>query len=252
MELRPAQRKILEYGGGLMAVSAVPGSGKTFTLSILASELIRNGRLNVTEGQQVLIVTYLNSSVETFRARIRQRLEEFGLPLAGYDVRTLHSLALEILRISAGSSAGTNEGPIVLDEPQALNLLTHATGSWIEANPQLWNELLADDRPQIRFRWQKVLESTARTFIREAKNHRYTAGAIRRQIQAQVGGAQVSGYNSLNSQTAGEHESDTHLTLLHLLAGIYERYQASLNRHGASDFDDLIWQAQPLGNCQRV
>ncbi|UCG25865.1 MAG: ATP-dependent helicase [Chloroflexota bacterium] len=243
MKLRPAQRKILEYRGGRMAVSAVPGSGKTFTLSILAGELIRNERLNVAEGQQVLIVTYLNSGVETFRARIRQRLGEDGLPLAGYDVRTLHSLALEIIRISAGGSAGGDEGPIVLDEPQTMNLMAHATDSWIEANPQLWHGLLADDRPQIRVRWRHVLESTARTFIRDAKNHRYTAKAIRRQLRTQVGGEMVAGDDFLGDRNAVANEADAHLALLHILTGIYERYQSALDRLGASDFDDLIWRA---------
>ena len=76
-----------------MAVSAVPGSGKTFTLSMLAAELLRQGCVDLEMGQQIMVVTYLNSSVETFRARIRQLLEQHDLPLAGYEVRTLHSLA---------------------------------------------------------------------------------------------------------------------------------------------------------------
>jgi DNA helicase-2/ATP-dependent DNA helicase PcrA len=33
LQLRPAQEKILEYENGRLAISAVPGSGKTFTLS---------------------------------------------------------------------------------------------------------------------------------------------------------------------------------------------------------------------------
>jgi DNA helicase-2/ATP-dependent DNA helicase PcrA len=246
MVLRPAQRKILEYRGGRMAVSAVPGSGKTFTLSILAGELIRNERLNVAEGQQVLVVTYLNSSVETFRARIRQRLEEYGLPLAGYDVRTLHSLALEILRVSAGGADGSEEGPVVLDEPQSLNLLAHATDSSIEANPRLWNELLTEDRPQARVRWRHLLQTTARSFIREAKNHRYTAEAIRRQIRIQISTKLGADDSSLHGGSSGPYEADLHLALLHILGAIYERYQSSLDRHGASDFDDLIWQAAEL------
>ena len=100
MVARPAQQAVLEYQAGRMAVSAVPGSGKTFTLSLLAAELLRQGRIDLEAGQQVLVVTYLNSSVDTFRARIRQRLEEFNLPLIGYEVRTLHSLALEIMQIA--------------------------------------------------------------------------------------------------------------------------------------------------------
>jgi superfamily I DNA/RNA helicase len=44
LQLRPAQEKILEHENGRLAISAVPGSGKTFTLSLPAAKLIGNGR----------------------------------------------------------------------------------------------------------------------------------------------------------------------------------------------------------------
>ncbi len=37
---RPGQHEILNYRGGKVGVSAVPGSGKTFTLSHLAARLV--------------------------------------------------------------------------------------------------------------------------------------------------------------------------------------------------------------------
>src|SRR5690606_9658241 len=77
LQLRPAQADILQYDRGRMAVSAVPGSGKTFTLSLLAAQLIAS-KID-PERQQILIVTYLNASVDTFKARIRKRLNEMGL-----------------------------------------------------------------------------------------------------------------------------------------------------------------------------
>ena len=86
---REGQRQILDYQGGKMGVSAVPGSGKTATIVALATRLIAEGR---TEGGQVLIVTYQNAAVDNIRSRIRQRLEEMDLLQIGYDVRTLHSL----------------------------------------------------------------------------------------------------------------------------------------------------------------
>lgn len=46
LQLRPAQAKILEYENGRLAISAVPGSGKTFTLSLLAAKLIGDGRID--------------------------------------------------------------------------------------------------------------------------------------------------------------------------------------------------------------
>ena len=46
MNLRPEQSRIAQYTGGLLMVSAVPGSGKTTTLSALAAQLIADGRIN--------------------------------------------------------------------------------------------------------------------------------------------------------------------------------------------------------------
>ena len=41
--LRPSQTEILRYRGGKLGISAVPGSGKTFTLSALAAQIISSG-----------------------------------------------------------------------------------------------------------------------------------------------------------------------------------------------------------------
>jgi DNA helicase-2/ATP-dependent DNA helicase PcrA len=66
---RPAQSQVLAYTGGKMGISAVPGSGKTRTLSALAARLIRSGALG--EEQEVLVVTLVNSAVDNFSSRIK-------------------------------------------------------------------------------------------------------------------------------------------------------------------------------------
>lgn len=228
IQLRPAQKEILKYQNGRMAISAVPGSGKTFTLSLLAAQLIRNGRIDPDANQQILIVTYLNASVDTFRARIRQRLEAFGLPPdTGYDVRTLHSLSLEIVR-QAEASLGGDE-LLVLDEGQSGYYLSLAIDAWKEEHPELWAAFLPDTNPQTQTRWRSTVESTARALIRTAKNERITPQQILAKLQ--------------NRQA---HEEDASVPLLEMAAGIYGRYQSMLTRQGARDFDDLIWHAVDL------
>ncbi|MCP4421584.1 MAG: UvrD-helicase domain-containing protein, partial [Chloroflexi bacterium] len=171
LQLRPAQAKILEYENGRLAISAVPGSGKTFTLSLLAAKLIMNGRIDPNQ-QQILIVTYLNASVDNFKVRVRQQLEAKELPPIGYEVRTLHSLALEIVRI-ANSGLGDESGPTVLDEGQGSHFLARAVDGWIEEHPAKWQQFLTDDAPQTRARWRDVTQKSAKAFIRSAKNERY-------------------------------------------------------------------------------
>ena len=233
LQLRPAQAEILKYEHGRLAISAVPGSGKTFTLALLAAQLIAE-RIDVAAGQQVLIVTYLNASVDTFRARIRKRLEELGQPLTGFDVRTLHSLALEIVRLSS-SGLDDESAPDVLDEVRSSNALSLAVDGWIEAHLDPWHAFLPDNSPQMKARWRDITSRTARAFIRTAKNERY----LPEEIIKRLGDWEIK-------DTKANNLPISQSPLLHMMAGIYQRYQAILTRQAALDFDDLIWQAADL------
>jgi len=233
IHLRPAQEAILAYRSGRMAVSAVPGSGKTFTLSLLAAQLIADGRIDTNNGQTVLIVTFLNASVDTFRARIRRRLLEMGLPDTGFDVRTLHSLALEIVR---WGSDLLSDDLTVLDEGQSRQFLDAAVDGWINDNARLWEAFLPDYgreySPQMVARWRDITATTAAAFIREAKNERYRPEAIFAAIRAQA-------EENVDDDTPNPARSP----LMHMMAGIYGRYQTALARQGGLDYDDLIWLA---------
>jgi len=91
---RPGQRQALAYCGGKMGISAVPGSGKTHTLAALAAQLVADA---VADGQEVLIVTLVNSAVDNFKLRINQMIAKRRLLTNyGYRVRTLHGLAHDI------------------------------------------------------------------------------------------------------------------------------------------------------------
>ncbi|UCC53759.1 MAG: UvrD-helicase domain-containing protein, partial [Anaerolineaceae bacterium] len=230
MILRPAQQAILQYQYGRMAVSAVPGSGKTFTLALLAAQLVAAGyntdnqTLDPDNDQHVMIVTYLNASVDTFKARIRKRLEEMDLPPdLGYEVRTLHSLALEIVRLSESGLGAANHDPAVLDQTQSSHFLAAALDGWIEANPHLWHAFLSNDSPRERALWRKISEDTAHSFIRSAKNNRYQPYEILTQLAEQA--AQENGYEQPDL-------SFSNSPLLHMMTGIYGRYQSILTHQG--------------------
>jgi len=57
---RPSQREILKYTGGKLGISAVPGSGKTHTLSALAAQIISSGQL---EPEQEVLIVILGNEV---------------------------------------------------------------------------------------------------------------------------------------------------------------------------------------------
>jgi DNA helicase-2/ATP-dependent DNA helicase PcrA len=234
LTLRLAQEEIMAYAGGRMAISAVPGSGKTFTLSLLAAKLIADERIDVAAGQEVLVVTFLNSSVDTFRARIRKRLLEMGLPDVGFDVRTLHSLSLEIVRW-AGETPGDELA--VLDDSQSRQILEAAVDGWINDNVRLWETFLPESgreySPQMIARWRDITATTAASFIRAAKNDRHSPENIFAAIREQVG----------KPDQSEDEPNVARSPLIHMPAGIYSRYQAALARQGGLDYDDLIWGA---------
>lgn len=241
MKLRPTQEEILKYKSGKMAVSAVPGSGKTFTLTRLAAKLISDGRIDPAANQQILIVTYLNASVDTFRSRIRDLLQEQGLPPdQGYDVRTLHSLGLEIVRSARSSDRGNDL--VVLDDAQSAHFRGLAIDNWKANWPDAWESMAPDGSVNAQRKWRRTLDKMVNTFIREAKNGRYKPADILALIhdkKTDDADFDIEGADS-------EFEADLSTPIVHMCAMIYADYQRIVKGQGALDFNDLIWQATEL------
>lgn len=227
MKLRPAQEEILKYRQGKFAVSAVPGSGKTFTLSLLAAELLSKELIEVDHGQSVLIVTYLNATVEHFRAGIRRQLDRLNLPQVGFDVRTLHSLAYEIVQLAEVGFVGGGSSLSVLDMSQSNRFLTESAAKVINQYPDLWHDFIGDDSPGSSAKWRRIVENLAANFIKSAKNRCFNSEQIIARLDQ-------------------NHADSEDLILLRILAEIYSRYQRALERNGVYDFDDLIWRAVSL------
>ncbi|MCZ6529692.1 MAG: UvrD-helicase domain-containing protein [Chloroflexi bacterium] len=117
---RPKQSEVLAYRQGMMGVSSVPGGGKTLTLSYLAAEIVSAGVLE--PGQEVLIVTLVNSAVENFSNRLGGFVRSRGLlPGVGYRVRTLHGLAHDIVR-ERPELTGLSDNFQIVDELAAERL----------------------------------------------------------------------------------------------------------------------------------
>ena len=83
--------------------------------------------LNRNWVREILIVTYLNSSVENFKTAVRSRLLAMNREPVGYDVRTMHSLSLEIVKLALTGQAATM--PAVIDETQSNYFLDTGDGS---------------------------------------------------------------------------------------------------------------------------
>jgi len=222
ISLRPEQEKILEYTHEKMGISAVPGSGKTYTLSLLAADLLKRGLLDID--QEVLVVTLVNSAVDNFYLRVNQFVSAEGLvPFIGYRVRTLHGLAYDIVR-ERPSLVGLSEDFTIIDEREANAIIREAALAWLHGHPDIMEgylnlELQTEQLERIRRRdLRGLLFEIAVSFIRMAKNMRKSPGQIRERLDA----------------------LPVPLQLAEMGCAIYADYQRSLTYRGSVDFDDLI------------
>lgn len=216
---RPAQADVLSYTGGKMGVIAVPGSGKTLTLSRLAAKLITGRTLK--PGQEVLVVTLVNAAVDNITRHISAFLTENDE--RAFRVRTLHGLTHDILR-ARPTLVGLPEDFQIVDEREAEGLLDRAAEAWVRRNPgaldrYLNPSLTGEQRDWVRRAWYpELVEGVARSFIRYAKDRRMTPGALLERQQA----------------------LDTRPPLVEMGLGVYADYQRGLASRGAIDFDDLV------------
>jgi DNA helicase-2/ATP-dependent DNA helicase PcrA len=221
---RPKQEEVLAYNSGYMGVAAVPGSGKTWTLSVLASKLISGGYLE--DDQEILIVTLVNSAVDNFSKRIGEFIEMEGLlPQIGYRVRTLHGLAHDIVRERPGL-VGLADDFQIIDERAATSIRNEVVQAWLQGNPRSIDDYFhvdsEDDENKRewlrRNRLPDLIGEITLAFIRYAKDKELTPG--------QLGARLVSINYPLNLAKMGLE--------------IYDGYQRALAYRGAVDFDDLI------------
>lgn len=222
---RPNQEQVLAYRGGWMGVSAVPGSGKTTTLSLLAANLISGGYIRET--QEVLIVTLVNSAVDNFSSRVGHFIRMRGLlPNVGYRVRTLHGLAHDVVR-ERPDLAGVSEGFEIADELTSERVLRSASDRWANEHLDVLDDFLKmdlseHDRQRIRRRdWPNLVRSISDAFIRQCKDYRLSPGDIRDL--------------KLNS--------DEDFSLVDMGYSVYEEYEKALKIRGLLDFNDLIVRA---------
>ena len=174
--LRPGQREIALWQGGPLAVSAVPGAGKSTGMAVAAAIAIAQHQLSTR--RQLVVVTFTRSAAANLKAKIRQNLHALGLPPGGFTVQTLHGLAWAIARAHSELS-GLNQDSVLVTPNQNHRLIRTCVDQWISANARHYQILLEgrqfDGEETERLRRQSVLRSEvlpalASTVIHEAKS----------------------------------------------------------------------------------
>lgn len=218
---RPNQAQILAYEKGRMGISAVPGSGKTHTLSYLAAQLILKSRLEVD--QEILVVTLVNSAVDNFTTRIAGFVKAHGLlENVGYRVRTLHGLAHDII-LERPDMAGLSTQFSIIDEVESDRMIERVCEGYLRLHPELADYLLKPDVnvadiSRKRNGWTKLVTAINQNFIRKAKD-----------LQAEP--------EIIQLKMTQHRYSDP---LLEMGLEVYQQYQRGLRYRNALDFSDLI------------
>lgn len=165
--LRPDQAPVLDYRQGTMAISAVPGAGKTFVNVEMLLELIQRG----VEPDRILVLTYMDSAAKTLLGRLKKKLAGVSnkLPV----VSTIHSLAFRILAENDHSilTGFLPDDMTILDDYGRGEILTKvATLTQPESSKNIGD-------------WQRAIDRG----VNHCKMFNVTEEAIQQQLQATPG-----------------------------------------------------------------
>ena len=170
--LRADQAPILDYRGGTMGISAVPGAGKTFVNVELLLELIARG----TEPDSILVLTYMDSAAKTLLGRLKKKLSGVSAKLP--VVSTIHSLAFRILT--------ENDHALLLGyHPEDMTILDDFTRG------ELLTRVASATQPESTKNlgdWQRAIERG----MTHVKMFNISESAMVQQIQSMPGSFRVS------------------------------------------------------------
>ncbi|WYL95184.2 MAG: ATP-dependent helicase [Gloeotrichia echinulata IR180] len=234
--LRPGQQQMADWESGPLAVSAVPGAGKSTGMAAAAAIAIarqyqRSTQSRPTWRRQLVVVTFTRSAAANIKAKIRKYLrDDLSLPQTGFFVYTLHGLALNIASRHPDLSRLQLENVTLITATQSHRFIRTAVEQWIAKNPGHYLKLLEgsqfDGEETERLRRQSVLRTEvlpdlAMSVIHEAKS---------------------SGLSPENLREWSQQTTDAY-GILTIAAGLYEQYQNLMRLREFIDYDDMILAA---------
>ncbi|MGK5085673.1 UvrD-helicase domain-containing protein [Bdellovibrionota bacterium FG-1] len=217
-DLSPEQREVVESWGQGMAVMAGAGSGKTTTLTIKCTELLK-----LNPEARFAAVSFTERSASDLRAKLTQRMtvlkEQGVLPasvsqaglLSRHWVTTIHGLCSTVLR-EFPRQAGLDGEESMLSEPESMLL-------WERALESLWfdDNLAASIQESVDYLLTRESRDSLLTLLNRVRSL-HSMGVLGHLAQAEDRGsrdlAQVANF-------------------------VLERYDRLKRRRGALDFNDL-------------
>ncbi|MCC5649963.1 ATP-dependent helicase [Nostoc sp. XA013] len=229
--LRPGQQQMADWQSGPLAISAVPGAGKSTGMAAAAAIAIARQYERSSSRRQLVVVTFTRSAAANIKAKIRKFLrDDLSLPQTGFFVYTLHGLALNIASRHSELSGLQLDNVTLITPTQSHRFIRTAVEQWIANNSGIYLRLLEghqfDGEETERLRRQSVLRTEvlpelANTVIHEAKSSGISPEKLR----------------EWSKQTTDEY------AILSVAAGLYEQYQNLMRSRDFIDYDDMILAA---------
>ncbi len=238
--LRAGQQALCNWEAGALAVSAVPGAGKSHSMAVAAAITIASQKLH--QKRKLIIVTLTRSAAANIKKKIDDRLRDLGLAPTGYSISTIHSLAWNIANSYPEISLVDTGDRMVITPQPSHKLIRTVVDRWLPKNPDRYKTLLAgrgfDGEETERMRRQSAIKSDllpnlALVAVSEAKS---------------------SGISTAELWKIAAHSNDEY-DILNICAGLYEEYQILLTEMRYLDHDEMILGAlrvlQNSAACKR-
>ena len=119
---RADQKPVLDYEKGSMAISAVPGAGKTTILLALIIKLVERGVVPTN----IFVLTYMDSAARNFRERIKNMCPNSTLLP---NISTIHGLALKIIKENSNfERLNLSSDFEICDDTQRMRIIKSVSG----------------------------------------------------------------------------------------------------------------------------
>jgi DNA helicase II / ATP-dependent DNA helicase PcrA len=233
-KLRNGQKIISEWSGGEMAISAVPGAGKSYCLAVGTALAIAKNDLHPKK--QLLIVTYTRSAAISIKTKINQILKEDLQGILGpqaygsFIVQTIHGLALNIAsRYRELAQIDLENSTLIIPTP-SHKIIRNTVENWLTKNEFVYQNLLQGKEKydeeteklgrQMTLRTD-ILPNLAFTVIKEAKS----SGLLPEELK------------EISKQIQEE------FNILEIGAQLYQEYEILRKNGNYIDYEDLILAA---------
>jgi DNA helicase II / ATP-dependent DNA helicase PcrA len=223
--LRTGQQRLADWKTGELAVSAVPGAGKSHSMAVAAAITIAREQLH--QRRRLIVVTLTRSAAANIKSKIDRSLRELSLPPVGYSVSTIHSLAWSISN-SYPNLSGIDLQDRTIITPQPNHKLVRTTVErWLPKNADRYRQLLIgqgfDGEETERLRRQSAIKSDLLPAL----------------TLVAVSEAKSSGLSPADLWEIADRDRDDY-DILGICAGLYGEYQTQMQELQYLDHDEMI------------